>query len=354
MSVILAFQEADKTAPVKSGSGKFKITLLKAGQGSKGYYPADVIKRDGPTVFPEGTHVYLDHPTETEKYDRPERSVRDLAGTLSGPSTWDESSQSLVGTMQIVPLYADLVENLAPHVGMSIRVLGYAQNEEVGGVMVNKISQFVHAESVDIVTRAGAGGKIVSMIESARNAVPTIPPVPVGPPNGRNNMELTKEELAGALMESNKTLLAGLVEALKPAAAPAGDPLDAVLGLSTALATSGLNEAAQKLVIESVRHGAKPSEAIEAHKAALGVAPVVQQAPAVVPNAYGQLVAATEASFGLGFGEANAGGNRAAIVGGAVVGEGQAAGQPLSEAEHKDWESTIQSLVGVAPKGRGL
>lgn len=342
--------ETDTAAPAKTGSGKFSITILKSGQGSSGYYPADVMERDGAKTFPKGTHVYLDHPTEDDKYNRPARSVRDLAGTLTEDAQYDKGSQSLIGTMQIVPQYAALVESLAPYVGMSIRALAYAENAEVGGVMVSMVKEFVKGESVDIVTRAGAGGKIISMIESARNSVVPTPPAPVGTPKERNTMELTKEDLVAALAESNKLMLAGLTEALKPAPV-AGDPLDAVLGLANALSTSGLNEAAQKLVIESVRHGAKPLEAIEAHKEAFGAAPQGQPQgqpggmQTVVQDAYGQLV--MESDRRHGFAPANV---PAPVVGGTVVGQGTD-GMQLSESEKTDWEATVTRL---ASKGRAF
>lgn len=342
--------EAGDSAPVKSGPGKFAITILKSGQGSSGYYPADVMERDGAKAFPKGTHVHLDHPTETAKYDHPERSVKDLVGTLSEDASYDKGSKSLIGKMEIMPQYKDLVAALAPHVGMSIRAKAYAESAEVDGAMVHKVTHLVHGESVDIVTHAGAGGHIMSMIESAKSFTPATPPVPVGPPKKENNMELTKEDFAAIMVESNKALLAGLTESLK-APAPAGDPIDAVLGLATALAESGLNPAAQKLVVEAVRHGAKPTEAIEAHKAAFS-APAAPARPAAQPatDAYGQLVQEADKRYGIGYGEqssmieANAGGNTPAAVGGAVIGQGSSS-TSLSEADITDWEKTIASLV---------
>jgi hypothetical protein len=351
LDIEMIVTEAGDTTPVKSGPGKFAITILKSGQGSSGYYPADVMERDGAKAFPKGTHVHLDHPTETAKYDHPERSVKDLVGSLSEDASYDKASKSLIGKMEIMPQYKDLVAALAPHVGMSIRAKAYAESAEVDGAMVHKVTHLVHGESVDIVTHAGAGGHIMSMIESAKSFTPATPPVPVGTPKKENNMELTKEDFTAIMAESNKALLSGLVESLKPAPV-GGDPIDAVLGLATALSESGLNPAAQKLVVEAVRHGAKPTEAIEAHKAAFSVAaPVVTQVARPAQDAYGQLVQQAESRIGLGYGElspvleANKGGNVPAPIGGAVIGQGHAEAAELSESERADWEKVITSLV---------
>jgi hypothetical protein len=64
----------------KRKDGTVPLKIIDAGWGSSGYYSADVLKRDGPKVFTSGLHMYLDHPSVTEEADRPERSVKDLAG----------------------------------------------------------------------------------------------------------------------------------------------------------------------------------------------------------------------------------------------------------------------------------
>jgi hypothetical protein len=90
--------------------GTASIKIIQAGQGSSGYYPADVLKRDGPKVFTAGTQIYLDHPSVSEESNRPERSVRDLAGSLTGPAAWKEDGAAGPG------LYAPVrfLDSVAP------------------------------------------------------------------------------------------------------------------------------------------------------------------------------------------------------------------------------------------------
>lgn len=152
--------------------GTASIKIIQAGQGSSGYYPAEVLKRDGPKAFTAGTHVYLDHPSVTEESERPERSVKDLAGALTGPAVWNETGAAGPG------LYAPVkfIDSVAPHInaiaaisGMSIRASGTAGVREVDGKKVRSIESIDSAHSIDVVTRAGAGGKVLDLIESARS-----------------------------------------------------------------------------------------------------------------------------------------------------------------------------------------
>lgn len=173
--------------------GTIALRIIAPGQGSSGYYPSDVLKRDGPRVFTSGLHMHLDHPSISEESDRPERSVTTLAGTLTSDARWDENGAAGPG------LYADakvrrdlapLIEELAPHIGVSIRALGKAGMREVDGKKVRSIEAIEQAKSVDFVTVPGAGGKVLDLIESARTRVP-------GNPSGRED-DVSKEELEEA------------------------------------------------------------------------------------------------------------------------------------------------------------
>ena len=54
-----------------------------AGRGTSGYYPAEVLERDGPKVFPAGTKNFWNHQTDAEEAARPEGDLRDLASVLT-------------------------------------------------------------------------------------------------------------------------------------------------------------------------------------------------------------------------------------------------------------------------------
>lgn len=153
---------------LREARADYEIKLIAPGKGSSAFYPAEVLKRDGPKVFTSGTHVYLNHATAAEEAARPEGDVRNLAGVLTGNAYYDESHRKgpgLYGRMKVFADHAQTVEEKAPHVGMSIRAAGVREaGQTKEGLPVLK--SFTRAESVDVVTRAGAGGMILT--EAAR------------------------------------------------------------------------------------------------------------------------------------------------------------------------------------------
>jgi len=152
--------------------GTAHIKVIAPGRGSSGHYPAEVLERDGPKVFKKDLHVYWNHPTATEEAERPERSVRDLAGSFASDARWEAAGPTGPGLYADVTFfkpYQEAVEELAPHIGMSIRAMGKAKMGEVDGESVRIIEELTSAKSVDVVTAAGAGGQILSLFESARN-----------------------------------------------------------------------------------------------------------------------------------------------------------------------------------------
>lgn len=153
----------------KSG---YQIKLIAPGKGSSAFYPAEVLKRDGPTVFKAGTHVYMNHPTKAEEAARPEGDVKNLAAVLTKDAYWLESHKEGPGLYSEIKPFADHAQSIdekAPYVGMSIRAAGIAESgQKKDGLPILK--QLTSAESVDIVTRAGAGGMILT--EAAKAATP--------------------------------------------------------------------------------------------------------------------------------------------------------------------------------------
>jgi hypothetical protein len=149
---------------VKEAKADYEIKLIAPGPGSSAFYPKEVLQRDGPKVFKAGTHVYLNHPTAAEEAARPEGDVKNLAGVLSTTAEYHEShakGPGLYARMKVFQDHAQTVEEKAPHVGMSIRASGVAESgKRQGGLPILK--ELTSAESVDVVTRAGAGGMILS------------------------------------------------------------------------------------------------------------------------------------------------------------------------------------------------
>lgn len=185
------------------GHTKFRVQLIQEGLGNlndAAYYTREAIKSCVP-VF-EGKKMYADHPSKDEEENRPERSVRDVLGHFENVSFVEEEDGSR--------LEADLVmrpeesfrwaRSLVRHaveyaqkypdkdfVGVSINAFGDARplpiNEfmetykvperakaklssavERGVDTIQVVDKIDEAISCDLVTEAGAGGRILKLI----------------------------------------------------------------------------------------------------------------------------------------------------------------------------------------------
>lgn len=159
------------TEAAARSNGTVLVKLISPGWGSSGYYPAAMLERDGPKVFAAGTKMYWDHPTATESHERPERSLRDLAGELVTAARWDAGHADGPGLYAESKVFSPFRENLpelAPHIGVSIRAQGTAVQGEAEGRTGPIIDELLSAMSVDFVTEAGRGGRVLELFEAAR------------------------------------------------------------------------------------------------------------------------------------------------------------------------------------------
>lgn len=159
---------AEATASTSDESGLLEVEFITPGWGSSGYYSRQVLEAAAP-LFEAGTHMYFDHPSTTERQDRPERSVRDLAAVIT-ESAIDKTTGAITGRVKPLAAYKDLLtdETFAKNVGLSIR--GSATDVVVGeaeGRTGPIIEGLAAIDSVDFVTRAGRGGRVLSVLESA-------------------------------------------------------------------------------------------------------------------------------------------------------------------------------------------
>ncbi len=167
--------ESKLIAPVREAAvkedGTGAIKIIQPGWGSSGYYGAEMLERDGPLVFTAGTKMFWDHPTVTEEWERPERSLRDLAAETTADCVWDANGAEgpgLYAPMKVREEFRGPVNELAPSIGVSIRAYGVASTGEAEGQTGPIIEELVGAESIDFVTFPGAGGAVLQLFESAR------------------------------------------------------------------------------------------------------------------------------------------------------------------------------------------
>jgi hypothetical protein len=151
--------------------GTIAIKIIQPGRGSSGYYPEETLKRDGPNVFRAGTKMFWDHPTPAEEAERPEGSLHNLAAELVSDARYENRGvygPGLYADIKPFGKYKESIEELAEHIGVSIRASGMGSYQTIDGQKVPVIEKLVDAKSVDFVTTPGAGGKILQLFESAR------------------------------------------------------------------------------------------------------------------------------------------------------------------------------------------
>ena len=192
-----------KGAQVKN---KFRVALIQEGLGNLRdgfYYSAQAI--DSAITAFEGKKCFADHPARSEEQDRPERSVRDIIGHFENVHVEENSdgSKALCADLIILPdqpyewarsLVRQAVEYSTKYadkdfVGLSINASGDAEAFTVeefmsegnipesckpkimkaieeGLTQIRVVNTIRDAISTDLVTEAGAKGRVLEMLES--------------------------------------------------------------------------------------------------------------------------------------------------------------------------------------------
>lgn len=247
------------------GEGKYRIRIIVPGQGSSGIYTAENLAASAP-LFKAGTEMFIDHPTESEEWERPERSIRDYAGVFLEDATVGEDG-ALYTVCKVFSGVNDLIKDKWEHIGVSINAWCNEPIAETGVVPV-----FAGVRSVDFVTAPGAGGGIVDLLESNRN-------------NSITKEGTVDEKLLESKFDELKGEIASLVEAIgskldsvvtsiqeskeDEKVEEASVDVDAAIEAGKKIAESGLPEAAVVRVREAVKKGADVDSALEAERAYL-------------------------------------------------------------------------------------
>lgn len=190
------------------GPSKFRAIIIQEGLGNfrdTFYYTKEALQSAVP-VF-EGKKIYADHPSSQEEETRPERSVRDVLGHFENVRMEQaaDGQSMLTADVQILqdPPYAwarALMRHAVEYskkftdkefVGLSINASGdaklvgldefvrendlpgpiaikLAKAKEGGVATIKVVTAIKEAMSCDLVTEAGAGGKVMAMIEQEK------------------------------------------------------------------------------------------------------------------------------------------------------------------------------------------
>ena len=243
------------------GDGKYRIRIIVPGQGSSGIYTAENLAESA-HLFKAGTEMFIDHPTETEEWERPERSIRDYAGVFLEDATVGEDG-ALYTVCKVFSGVNELIRDKWEHIGVSINAWCADPISENGIV-----PPIAGVRSVDFVTTPGAGGAIVDLLESNRNDNY------VKEAGMDKEIESKFDELKASLIEALSSKLEAAVATIQEAKAQepteeASVDVDSVLEAGRKIAESGLPEAAIVRVREAVKAGADVDSALESERAYL-------------------------------------------------------------------------------------
>ena len=258
---------------VKGSKNTFNVRIIRAGQGSSGFYTPEVLKEDGPTAFPKGTHCFLGHTENGSPY----RTAEHIVGTLQADPVWVEEEEALYAPVKFTTRGMRIVEELKDDVGMSINAGGRVSEDGV----VEAITYHPN-NAIDLVPRAGAGGAILDLMESFRNELAagdkqlsehdTLNEATAAEQTGADErIKMTEEDiaaLAASLTESLKPLFTGLVESLAPVVEEDVDEDDApdLVAATEAATEAGLPAVQREAVRAEVAAGATLEEAIKKQK----------------------------------------------------------------------------------------
>ena len=246
------------------GDGKYRIRIIVPGQGSSGIYTAENLAESAP-LFKAGTEMFIDHPTGTEEWERPERSIRDYAGVFLEDATVGEDG-ALYTVCKVFSGVNELIKDKWEHIGVSINAWCADPISENGIV-----PPITGVRSVDFVTTPGAGGAIIDLLESNRNDNY------VKEASMDKEIESKFDELKGeiaSVIEALGSKLEAAMTTIQEAKAQepteeASVDVDSVLEAGRKIAESGLPEAAIVRVRESVKAGEDVDSALESERAYL-------------------------------------------------------------------------------------
>ena len=243
------------------GDGKYRIRIIVPGQGSSGIYTAENLAESAP-LFKAGTEMFIDHPTETEEWERPERSIRDYAGVFLEDATVGEDG-ALYTVCKVFSGMNELIKDKWEHIGVSINAWCADPISETGIV-----PPIAGVRSVDFVTTPGAGGAITDLLESNRNDNY------VKEAGMDKEIESKFDELKASLIEAIGSKLEAAMATIQEAKAEepteeASVDVDSVLEAGRKIAESGLPEAVIVRVREAVKAGADVDSALESERAYL-------------------------------------------------------------------------------------
>lgn len=189
---------------------KFKVVLIKEGMGNlkdRFFYSKQALRTAEERQLFNGVQAYADHPSALDEEIRPERSTKDIIGYYEnvkyeesedgqGMLVADLSVSTTISQDWVLALLTNSVDYSTKFkerdlVGLSINASGPAEPVSIEDFMrqqklaepvllklieaqgqgisdINLVNELTEVTSVDLVTKAGAGGRVQRMVEGGK------------------------------------------------------------------------------------------------------------------------------------------------------------------------------------------
>lgn len=196
-----------------SGKLKVRIRLISVGQGSSGFYPAETLRRDGPSAFPAGTKLFYNHPSVQEQESH--RDVRLIFGQTISDAEFVESEQALYADAEILNRDADFIRDIMESADLSIEAGGSIEDGNVIEL------EYHPTNAVALVPEGGRDGKITGLIEAHLKSISTLISEcgninSDSSPILKENLDMTIEEIKAVVQEALSAFQESLLEAMEP------------------------------------------------------------------------------------------------------------------------------------------
>lgn len=202
-------REATKSGAFKNNV--YEAILIEEGLGNfkdRFFYTKECLQNAAETGLFNGAQSFADHPSEDEEIVRPERSTRDILGYYENVryEENEEGRGQLIASLSVANIASldwanALLTNSLEYatkfkekdlVGLSINAHGSADPMDIdqfmasteladsvkaklieakgqGVTQINLVNALTEAQSVDLVTKAGAGGRVLKMLEKEKS-----------------------------------------------------------------------------------------------------------------------------------------------------------------------------------------
>lgn len=271
----LKLHESGTLVADEAAEGVFPIRIITEGEGSSGIYTREMLEANA-AVFRAGTKSFIDHPKDPSKPW--ERSLTSLVGKLVESAHYavdDEGVAGLFSSLKVTkPGLREWVRENLDVIELSIYSDAEGEKNAEGKIVVERFVEDDPYRSVDLVVAAGRGGRFERAMESLHEIENSTAEVDDGQApadrttTSKENSTMELAELAEKVDNLTKSLEAfvgaatPILESLKPAEVTEPITDEAV----EAIAESGLPKLARKVVLEAVRNGAVPEDAIKEQK----------------------------------------------------------------------------------------